>query len=74
VLLPFDIRPDSMGWSVIEVANDRAASLDGVMLIGLTLEDAEQLVNGFNALELRYTNLAQQGVLHRLGSTAQHAR
>jgi hypothetical protein len=44
------------------------------MLIALTLEDAEQLVNGFNALELRYTNLAQQGVLHRLGSTAQHAR
>jgi hypothetical protein len=43
VLLPFDIRPDRLGWSVIEVATDRAASLDGVMLIGLSIEDVEQL-------------------------------
>jgi hypothetical protein len=66
VLLPFDIRPDRLGWSVIEVATDRAASLDGVMLIGLSIEDAEQLVNGFNALELRCNSLARQSVLRDL--------
>jgi hypothetical protein len=52
-----------MGWSVIEVATDRAASLDGVMLIGLSLDDAETLVSGFNALELRCTKLARKSVL-----------
>ena len=67
MLLPFDLRPDRMGWSVIEVQTNRAASLGEVTLIGLSLEDAEQLVNGLNALELRCTNLARKSVLNDLG-------
>ena len=71
MLLPFDMRPDRMGWSVIEVETDRAASLDGVTLIGLSIEDAEQVVNGFNALELRCTKMARQSVLNDLGIATQ---
>jgi hypothetical protein len=71
VLLPFDIHPDRLGWSVIEIATNRPVSLDEVTLVGLSFEDAEQLVNAFNALELRCTNLARERVLDDLGITPQ---
>jgi hypothetical protein len=38
LLLPFDIRADREGWSVVEVETGRPASFDGVVLIGLSLE------------------------------------
>jgi hypothetical protein len=67
VLLPFDLSPDRVGWTVIEIATDRPASLDGVVLVGLSLEDAERLVNALNALELRCADLARRRVLDDLG-------
>jgi hypothetical protein len=67
LLLPFDLRPDRVGWTVVEVATDRPAALDGVSLVGLSLEDAERLVDALNALELRCANLACRRVLDDLG-------
>ena len=67
MLLPYDLRPDRVGWTVIEVKNDRAASLGGVALTELSLEEAERLVSALNALELRYANLARRRVLDDLG-------
>jgi hypothetical protein len=67
LLLPFDLRPDRVGWTVVETATDRPASLDGMALVGLSLEDAERLVNAFNALEVRCANLARRRVLDDLG-------
>src|SRR5687767_7368561 len=59
VLLPFDMRPDREGWTVVEVATDQAASLDGMTLVGLSLEDAETIVNCFNALHRRLCRAIQ---------------
>jgi hypothetical protein len=67
VLLPFDLRPDRVGWTVVEVATGRPATLDGATLVGLPLEDAEALVNALNALELRCADLARRRVLDDLG-------
>jgi hypothetical protein len=49
MLLPFDLRADREGWTVFEIATDEAASLDGLPLTGLCLEDA---VNALNRLEI----------------------
>src|SRR5215203_2723089 len=52
MLLPFDLRADREGWTVFEIATDQAASLDGLRLTGLCLEDAEDAVNALNRLEI----------------------
>ena len=52
MLLPFDLRADREGWTVFEIATDEAASLDGLPLTGLCLEDAEDAVNALNRLEI----------------------
>jgi hypothetical protein len=67
VLLPFDLRPDRVGWTVVEVATDRPAAIDGASLVGLPLEEAEALVDALNALELRCADLARRRVLDDLG-------
>jgi hypothetical protein len=67
VLLPYDLRPDRVGWTVVEVETDRAALVGGVTLVGLTEEDAERLANALNRLELRCANLARRRVLDDLG-------
>ena len=68
LLLPFDIRADREGWTVVEVETDRPASLDGIALVGLSLEDAETMVNSLNALELRFADLARRRVFDDLGT------
>src|SRR5215203_202768 len=52
MLLPFDLRVDREGRTVFEIATDQAASLDGLPLNGLCLEDAEDAVNALNRLEI----------------------
>jgi hypothetical protein len=68
LLLPFDIRADRVGWTVFAVATGRPASLDDVPLVGLSLEDAEALANGLNAVEVKCTDLARRRVLDDLGT------
>ncbi len=62
MLLPFDLRADREGWTVFEIATDQAASLDGLPLIGLCLEDAEDAVNSLNQLEIACRRTARKMV------------
>jgi hypothetical protein len=68
LLLPFDIRADRVGWTVFAVATGRPASLGDVPLVGLSLEDAEALANGLNAVEVKCADLARRRVLDDLGT------
>ena len=68
LLLPFDIRADRVGWTVVAVATGRPASLGDVPLVGLSLEDAEALANGLNAVEVKCADLARRRVLDHLGT------
>ena len=67
MLLPYDIRVDRDGWSVVEVETDLPTKLDSVTLTGLSLEDAERLTNALNAMEVRCVDLARRRVLDDLG-------
>ena len=60
MLLPFDLRADREGWTVFEIATDQAASLDGLPLTGLSLEDAEDAVNALNRLEIACRRTARK--------------
>ena len=62
MLLPFDLRADREGWTVFEIATDEAASLDGLPLTGLCLEDAEDAVNALNRLEIACRRKARKMV------------
>ena len=62
MLLPFDLRVDREGWTVFEIATDQAASLDGLPLNGLCLEDAEDAVNALNKLEIACRRTARKMV------------
>jgi len=57
----YDMRPDSTGWTVYDVATDRPVVLDDVVLTGINFEDADTLVNLLNALDL-------QSIRKRVGS------
>ena len=67
MLLPFDLRADREGWTVFEIATDEAASLDGLPLTGLCLEDA---VNALNRLEIACRRTARKmlDLPHALGA------
>jgi hypothetical protein len=62
MLLSFDLRADREGWTVFEIATDQAASLDGLPLTGLCLEDAEDAVNALNQLEIACRRTARKMV------------
>src|SRR3954465_9601556 len=69
MLLPFDLKADREGWTVLDVTNEMPALLDGLRLTGLCLEDAEQTVNALNALEIRCQKTARRKVLGELTSS-----
>ena len=52
MLLPYDIRPDREGWTVFDVTTSRPGFLHEVLLVGFSLEDAEEAANALNALEI----------------------
>ena len=68
MLLPYDIRADREGWTVFDVTTERPASFDDVVLVGLSLEDAEKAVSALNAIEVRVQNTARRRVLDDLGA------
>jgi hypothetical protein len=47
---PYDIRPDSNGWTVYEITTDLPATVDGFLQCGLILEDADDLADLLNRL------------------------
>jgi hypothetical protein len=67
MLLPFDLRADAVGWTVLDVRTDCAAVLEGLTLSGLRLEDAESLVRSLNRLERQVEGAAQRRVAEGLG-------
>ncbi|HEX8168695.1 MAG TPA: hypothetical protein VF601_23280 [Beijerinckiaceae bacterium] len=72
MLLPFDVRADREGWTVIEVETDRACVLDGLRLVGLLEEDAEALANGLNRVAVERSGAwpaAGSGATQWLGET-----
>ena len=54
--MPFDIRPDQVGWTVFDVSTGRAVLLDDVLLVGLELADADTLVDLLNRQAMRRTS------------------
>jgi hypothetical protein len=63
MLLPFDLRPDREGWTVFDIETDLPASLEGIPLTGLCLDDAEEAVNALNTLEFSCWQAARRQVL-----------
>jgi len=55
MLLPYDIRPDREGWTVFDVTTSRPGFLHEVLLVGFSLEDAEEAANALNALKSHST-------------------
>ena len=74
MLLPFDLRADREGWTVLEVETDRPAVLEGEPLTGLCLDHAEDAVNALNKLEIACQRTARMMLDPRLLATAQPAR
>ena len=71
MLLPFDLRADREGWTVFEIATDRPAFLEEVLLSGLCLADAEDAVNALNKLEIACRRTARMMMGPRVLSGAQ---
>jgi hypothetical protein len=63
MLLPFDLRADGIGWTVLDVRTDKPAVLDDLQLVGLACDEAENAVNALNALEISSERVARRRVL-----------
>ncbi len=68
MLPPYDFRADRIGWTVFEIETGRPVVVDGVQMVGLSLEEAEQVTTCLNAIELRCADLARRRVLEDLGT------
>ncbi len=67
VLLRYDMRPDRTGWTVHDVTDGRSVGLGGVSLVGLSIEDAGELVDMLNRQELEIERTARQHVTQAAG-------
>jgi hypothetical protein len=55
----YDMRADRTGWTVYDVATDRPVVLDDVVLTGISLDDANKLVDLLNLLDERAIRTAR---------------
>jgi hypothetical protein len=60
VLVRFDIRPDQDGWTIYDRTTGEAAVIDGFVSAGLSHEEADDLVDLLNTLDV----LKRQSTLH----------
>lgn len=61
MLVRFDIRPDDQdGWTIYDRMTGEAAVVDGLVPAGLSREEADDLVDLFNTLDV----LKRQATLH----------
>ena len=51
-LLWHDMQPDRSGWTVYDMLEGRPVCLGGASLVGLTYEDANELVDVLNGQDL----------------------
>ena len=52
MLVRFDIRPDQEGWTIYDRTTDKPAVVDGYVSVGLSFEDADDLVDLLNTLNV----------------------
>lgn len=48
----YDMRPDPVGWTIIDVTTGRPVLLHDTVLVGIDLEEADRLVDLLNAHDL----------------------
>jgi hypothetical protein len=60
MIVRFDIRPDRDGWTIYDRTTDEPAIVDGVVAVRLSFEDADDLVDLLNTLDL----LKRRPLLH----------
>ncbi len=60
MLVRFDIRPDPNGWTIYDRITGQPAVVDGFVPEGLTFEDADDLVDLLNTLDV----LNREGTRH----------
>ena len=66
VLLRHDRMPDRTGWTVYDSLESRPVRLGGVALVGLDLEDADELVLMLNRQDLEIGREARRLVLEAM--------
>ena len=59
-LLRHDLKPDRTGWTVYDVLEGRSVCLGGVSLVGLSFEDANELVDVLNRQDLEIERQARR--------------
>jgi hypothetical protein len=53
VLIRYDIKPDATGgWTVFDITTDLPAEVEGYIQIGLPFEDANDLADLLNTLDV----------------------
>lgn len=52
MLVRFDIRPDGNGWTIYDRKTDQPAVIDGFVSEGLPFDDADDLVDLLNTLDV----------------------
>jgi hypothetical protein len=62
MLIRFDIRPDQNGWTIYDRTTGKAAVIDGFVSAGLSHEEADDLVDLLNTLDV----LKREGPLRLL--------
>ena len=62
-LLRHDMKPDRTGWTVYDVIEGRPVRLGGVALVGVSFEDANDMVDALNRQDLEIERAARRLVL-----------
>ncbi len=62
-LLRHDMKPDRSGWTVYDVIEGRPVRLGGVALVGISFEDANEMVDALNRQDLEIERAARRLVL-----------
>ena len=66
MLLRHDRMPDRTGWTVYDSLESRPVRLSGIALVGLDLEDADELVLMLNRQDLEIGREARRLVLEAM--------
>ena len=73
-LLRHDMQPDRTGWTVYDVLEGRPVCLGGVSLVGLSFEEANELVDVLNRQDLEIERQARQLVAEAMRPRSQSVR
>lgn len=57
------MKPDRTGWTVYDVIEGRPVRLGGVALVGISFEDANEMVDALNRRDLEIERAARRLVL-----------